>query len=52
LDLTPSSAVTQAQIRGLLANEEAEEVRKGNHFPHEVTTAVFVRSGLDIEELQ
>lgn len=35
-----------------MAEEEAAEVGKGQHFPHKVTAAVFVRLGLDIEEQQ
>lgn len=44
--------MNQAEERRLMAEEEAMEVGKGQHFPHKVTAAVFVKMGLDLEEQQ
>jgi hypothetical protein len=46
------SALKQSDIRQLLAEEEAEQVKQGVFFPHKVTAAVFVRMGMEIEEQQ
>lgn len=46
------TAVSQAELRELLAEEEMKQLDKGVRFPHKVTAAVFIRTALEIEENQ
>jgi hypothetical protein len=46
------SAVSRAELRGLLAEEETDQIKKGMTFPHTVTPSNFVRTAIDTEENQ
>lgn len=35
-----------------MAEEDARDVKRGIHFPHRVSAAVFVRMGLEVEDHQ
>jgi hypothetical protein len=46
------AAISQIELRGLVAEEELAQIKMGVQFPHQVTVSVCIRMALDIEELQ
>lgn len=49
---TVPSASKLSEIRLRLAQEEADEVERGYRTPHQVSAAVFIRVGLELEDQQ
>ena len=47
-----SLALTRNQVRGQIADEEAQELANGVASPHEITQGVFLNLGLELEEQQ
>ena len=46
----PASKLSQARLQ--LAEEESTNMARGQHAPHQVSAAVFIRMGLELEDQQ
>jgi hypothetical protein len=46
------SASKLAEVRLWLTQEEVAEAERGKHTPHKISTSVFVRMGLELEDQQ
>ena len=46
----PASKLSEARL--WLTQEEVAEAEQGQHAPHKVTTSVFIRMGLELEDQQ